>query len=165
MDHNTPLPNLKTDPKHGFYPWWPEDGDDWVHPEDVELARSLIPSPRIWRRDGEHGDYILLHYGDLTLRVKRTLWREAPFEGYEVGDHVEVLPHGMQNEACTGVIRDVHWDAHECGIRYRVATAEGTLLDRPFEVRDLKHVVPPEPRVQTRIEPSGEGGEEIEVME
>ena len=42
-----PLPPLKTDPKYGHYPWWPEDGDQWVHPEDIELARSMIPSPRV----------------------------------------------------------------------------------------------------------------------
>ena len=156
MSEPDPLPPLKTDPKHGYYPWWPEDGDDWVHPEDVERARALIPSPRIWRRDGESGDYLLLYYGDERLRVRRTLWREAPFEGFEVGDQVEVLPHGMKNEACTGVVRDVHWDDHECGVRYWVAAADGSVLERPLEARDLKHVEAPQPQEQARLEPSGD---------
>ena len=55
---------MKVDPKYGYYPWWPEDGNDWVHPEDVELARQMIPSPRVFRRDGEQGPFVILHYGD-----------------------------------------------------------------------------------------------------
>ena len=156
MEQENPLPDLKTDPKYGFYPWWPQDGDDWVHPEDVELARSVIPSPRIWRREGQTGDFLVLSYGDLKLRVRRTLWREAPHEGFDVGDLVEVLPHGMKNEPCTGEVRDVHWDDHECGVRYLVEAADGTMLERPLEARDLKQVEAPSPREQARMEPSGE---------
>ena len=25
------------------YLWWPEEGFDWIHPDDVELATELIP--------------------------------------------------------------------------------------------------------------------------
>ena len=64
------VPPLKTDPKYGYFPWWPEDGDGWVHPEDVAAARTMIPSHRVFRRDGSEGDYLLLHYGDVTLRVR-----------------------------------------------------------------------------------------------
>ena len=32
---------LKTDPKYGVYPWWPEDGNDWLHPDDVATARTV----------------------------------------------------------------------------------------------------------------------------
>ncbi len=62
-------PPLKTDPKYGYFPWWPEDGDAWVHPDDVATARSMIPSGRIFRRDGTEGDYGVLHYGDVPLRT------------------------------------------------------------------------------------------------
>ena len=97
-------PPLKTDPKHGYYPWWPEDGDDWVHPEDVAAARRMIPSTRIWRRDGaagRQGEYVVMHYGETRLRVRRTLWREAPYEGLDLGDWVEVRPRGLTNEPHT----------------------------------------------------------------
>lgn len=164
MESETRLPDLETDPKHGFYPWWPQDGDGWVHPEDVAEARRLIPSPRIWRRDGEQGEYVVLHYGELRLRVKHTLWREAPSEGFEVGDQVEVLPHGMSNEHFTGVIREMHWDAHEGAVRYFIEAAGGGLYDRELGARDLKHVESPKPQEEGRIEPSGEG-EELGLME
>lgn len=143
---------LKTDPKHGYFPWWPEDGDDWVHPEDVATARSMIPSPRIWRRDGEvptpGGDgstsasYVVMHYGETRLRVKRTLWCEAPYEGLDLGDWVEVRTRGLTNEPHTGTVRDRHWDEHAGVVRYLLTRANGTLLDRSYEAIDLKHIEP-----------------------
>ena len=108
-----PAPPLKTDPKYGYFPWWPEDGDDWIHPDDVATARGMIPSGRVFRRDGTEGDYLVMHYGDVTLRVRRTLWQEVEPEGLEIGDWVEVLTRGMRNEPRTGTIREMLWDDHE----------------------------------------------------
>ncbi len=105
-----PLPPLKTDPKYGCFPWWPEDGNDWVHPDDVALARSIIPSGRIFRRDSSDGEYLVMRYGEITLRVRRTLWQEVEPEGFELGDWVEVLSLGLRNEPRTGVIREMFWD-------------------------------------------------------
>lgn len=133
---------MKTDPKYGHYPWWPENGNDWVHPEDVELARSLIPSERVFRRDGEQGPYVVLHYGDLNLRVKRTLWMEVESEGFEVGDFVEVLSRGNLNTPRTCVIRDVLWDDHERGLRYLVAEGDVPIPNR-YAADDLRHAERP----------------------
>ena len=151
-----PLPPLKTDPKHGHFPWSPEDGDGWVHPEDVELARSVIPSPRIWRRGGVHGDFVVLHYGATRLRVRHALWREAPHEGFDVGDAVEVRPLGMKNDPVTGKIRDVHWDKSAEAVRYYVTVADGTLLEKAFAVEDLKPVEAPSPRAEGYVESCGD---------
>jgi hypothetical protein len=134
-------PPLKTDPKYGYFPWWPEDGNAWVHPEDVELARKLIPSDRVFRRDGTEGDYLLLHYGDLTLRVRRTLWQEVPPEGYELGDWVEVRSRGMRNEPRTGILREMLWDDWARGIRYLI-WEKGVPIERCYSRDDLRHVEP-----------------------
>jgi hypothetical protein len=147
------LSELKTDPKYGVYPWWPEDGDAWVHPEDVGLARSVLPSPRVWRREGEQGPFVVLHYGAVKLRVKRTLWLEVAPEGFDVGDLVEVLSRGMANEPRTGAIRDMHWDAGERVIRYFVEEA-GTPVPNGYVAGDLRHVEPAVPREEVVIEPA-----------
>jgi len=138
------LPDLKTDPKYGYYPWWPEDGDDWVHPEDVSLARDMIPGPRVFRRDGQRGEYVVLHYGDLRLRVKRTLWQEAPYEGFEIGDWVEVLSRGQLNAPRTGVIREMHWDGRSHSMRYFIEE-NGAPIPKPYSAQDLRHVEPTGP--------------------
>lgn len=163
-----PLPPLKTDPKYGYFPWWPEDGDDWVHPDDVALARSMIPSPRVWRRDGtvpaSPEDYVVMHYGDVQIRARRTLWRELRPEGFDIGDHVEVRTKGMTNEHLVGHVRDVHWDEHAGALCYYLIAADGRPVDRHFTAGDLKHVEVTSPREQSRLEPSG-GEEELEIDE
>lgn len=143
---------LNTDPKYGYYPWWPEDGNDWIHPEDVEQARSLIPSPRVFRRDGASGEFIVLHYGDQRLRVRRTLWRELQWEGFDIGDLVEVRPRGMQNEPRTGVIRDMLWD-HHTGQMHYLLDGPDLPYDKPLTSSDLKHVDPTKEQEEVRIEP------------
>jgi hypothetical protein len=132
---------LKSDPKYGFYPWWPEDGDGWVHPEDVKLARSLIPSPRIFKRDGERGEYVIIHYGPLKLRVKRTLWREAPWEGFDMGDMVEVMSRAAVNTWRTGTIREMRWNSRWNKIHYYIDEA-GQPIPKAYSREDLRHVEP-----------------------
>jgi hypothetical protein len=133
---------MKTDPKYGYYPWWPENGNDWVHPEDVALARQLIPSPRIFRRDGEVGPFVVLHYGPVQLRVERTLWQEVAWEGLDIGDWVEVLPRGYRNTPRTAVIQEILWDGPLRGVRYQVAEND-QLIPNMYGAEDLRKVEPP----------------------
>lgn len=145
-------PPLKTDPKYGYYPWWPEDGEAWIHPQDAETARELIPSGRIFRRDGEQGEMIVLHYGSKRLRVRRTLWCEVEPEGFEIGDLVEIVPRGMRNEPRTGVIREMVWDGDAEAIRYQINEA-GVPVETFYSRNDLVHVTPREDQEEVRIEP------------
>lgn len=135
------LPNLKTDPKYGFYPWWPEDGDDWVHPEDVAAARHTIPSPRVFRRDDGHGPFVTLRYGQLQLRVKPTMWQEVPWEGYDVGNWVEILSRGQKNTPRTGVIREMEWEPRSRSMRYYIDEA-GSPVPNAYTAEDLRRVEP-----------------------
>jgi len=141
-DISLPEISPKGEPRYGYYPWWPEDGDDWVHPEDVELARQCIPSMRIYRRDGKQGDYVVLHYGDECLRVRHTLWQEIASEGFEIGDWVEVLSRGYRNTPRTGTIREMLWDSTSRGIRYQVLEKDQPIA-KLFSADDLRHVEPP----------------------
>lgn len=136
-----PLAPLKPEPKYGFYPWWPEDGDDWIHPRDVSLARSNIPGPKIFKRDGQRGEYVIISYGVLRLRVKRTLWREAPWEGFDMGDWVEVMSRGAVNTWRTGTIREMHWDVRWNRIRYYI-DENGQPIPKAYSREDLRHVEP-----------------------
>jgi len=138
------LPPLKTDPKYGYFSRWPEEGDDWLHPDDVAAARALIPSGRIFRRQGREGEYGRMHYGDVTLRVRPTLWQEVAPEGFEIGDWVEVRTRGLANEPRTGTIAEVMWDDHAGGIRYQIVE-NGQRIETSYTRDDLKHVDPTPP--------------------
>lgn len=156
--------DLKTDPKYGYYPWWPENGNDWVYPEDVELARRLIPSPRVWRRDGAAGELIVLTYGELTLRVRRSLWRELRWEGFDLGDMVEVRTRGMQNEHRTGAICEMLWDEHAGRIFYQLHSPDEEIENAEhYTSDDLKHVEATDGRPEVRVEPPEDDGNDYEV--
>jgi hypothetical protein len=132
---------LKTDPKYGYFPHWPQDGNDWLHPEDVAIARAMIPSSRVFRRDGVVGEYFVLHYGDVTLRARPALWQEVEPEGIEIGDWVEVLSRGMLNEPRTGTIREILWDESARAIRYQISEG-GQPVDRLYAREDLQRIEP-----------------------
>ncbi len=157
------LPPLKTDPKYGHYPWWPEEGDAWIHPDDIALARTLIPSPRIWKREGNEGHYIVIHYGHLRLRLHRALWLEVEHEGFDLGDHVEILPHGMKNDAQVGTIREMHWEPHDGRIGYQILTADQTPLETWFHTEDMKPIEATLREPEFRIEPHDGLGEDLEL--
>jgi hypothetical protein len=134
-------PPLKTDPKYGYFPHWPQDGNDWLHPEDVAIARAMIPSPRVFRRDGVTGDYSVLHYGEVRIRVRPALWQEVEPEGFEIGDWVEVLSRGMVNEPRTGTVREMLWDESAGAIRYQISEG-GQPLPQLYAREDLQRVDP-----------------------
>ena len=136
-----PAPPLKTDPKYGYFPWWPEDGNDWLHPDDVAKARRMIPSGSVFRREGASGEFHLLHYGEVTLRARPALWQEVRPEGFEIGDWVEVLTRGMRNEARTGRIREIRWDEQVEAIRYQISENGQPIADG-YGYNDLRHLEP-----------------------
>jgi hypothetical protein len=107
----------------------------------VKLARSHIPSARIFKRDGQRGEYLIISYGVVRLRVKRTLWREVAWEGLDVGDWVEVQSRGAVNTWRTGVIREMRWSARWNKIHYYIDEA-GQPIPKAYSREDLRRVEP-----------------------
>lgn len=141
MNEATNPPPLKREPRYGYYPQWPQDGDDWLHPEDVELARRSLPSPRIWRREGQSGVFHIIRYGDQTLRVKPALWQESPAPAYQIGDWVEVRTRMMKNTAHTGRVVEVMWDDYQSQITYHIQEQDNP-IPNAYTADDLKPVEP-----------------------
>ena len=135
------IPPLKIATKYGHFPWWPEDGDAWIHPEDVATARRMIPSGRVFRRDEGGDGYLILRYGDVTLRVHRTLWQEVEPEGFAIGDWVEVLSRGMRNTPRTGTIAEMLWNDHEKRLEYQIVEND-QVIETLYTREDLRHVEP-----------------------
>ena len=51
-------------PDYGCIARWPEDGQGFIHPDDVAVTNKLIPSERVLRRDHFDGSYYHVRYGD-----------------------------------------------------------------------------------------------------
>jgi hypothetical protein len=114
------LPDLKRPPFHVVLLHWPRDGEDWVHPDDRQLARSLLPSDRVFCCDDTEGPYNVISYGHRVLRIEPVLWQEVPHEGLRIGDHVEVLSRWGKNWPRIAVIREIRWRESQRTIAYQV---------------------------------------------
>lgn len=112
------LPPLKRPPAYGVYRWWPEDGEDWIHPFDIGIVRQLIPGTRVFRREDLDGDYLSVTYGDIHFRVKSTIWYEVEYEGFDVGDYVEIKSRMGKAEPFIGRIKEMVWSQRYARIEY-----------------------------------------------
>ena len=130
---------MRSEPLYRVYPWWPEDGNAWVHPDDVRLARRLIPSSRVFRCAGREGSYLVLSYGALRLRVKPTLRQAIEGDGFDLGDLVEVCSRVGQNRPLVATIGDMHWNARARVIHYRLRR-RNMMLARRYTAGDLRPV-------------------------
>jgi len=123
-------------PDCGVYLVWPCEGQEWIHPDDIEHVNKWIPSSRVFRRHSFDGEYYRLQYGEQSVRVKPTMWRRVDDEGFSVGDRVEVLSHFQENEPCLGVIAEIRFDKSRNHILYSIESRE-LPLPRPFVASDL----------------------------
>ncbi len=123
-------------PDCGVYLVWPCDGVEWIHPDDVSLVESWIPSTRVFRRHSFDGTYYRLQYGEQSVRVKPSMWRRVEDEGLSVGDRVEILSHFQENEPGLGIISEMRFDKSSSRILYTVVSRE-LPLPRAFVATDL----------------------------
>ena len=141
-------------PKHGFC-LWPEDGEDWIHPNDIEVARQLIPSKRIFRKEDcsdpilKNLGYVEYSYGDRSFRGLPSLWHEVTTEGYELGDTIELKSGNGKLRPIIADIVGMYWNRHDQVIEYEMEK-NGVPQPNRYQANQfrlcMKIGVPPTPR-------------------
>ncbi len=126
-------------PDWGAYLRWPLDGDAWIHPEDLEAAQKLIPSHRVFRRSMWDGQYYWLHYGNVRLRVRPTMWYPVQPVDLEVGQQVELLSRNGENDAGIFRIREILFDPKRREIEFYLRLGELS-ISRAYSRSDLRLV-------------------------
>jgi hypothetical protein len=126
-------------PVCGAYLVWPGDGTDWIHPEDIEQASRWIPSLRVFRRHSFDGEYYRLQYGDVSIRVRPSMWHRVDDEGFSVGDQVEVLGRFQENEPCIARILEIRFDKPHNRVLYTLEARE-LPLPRSYVASDLNRL-------------------------
>ena len=117
---------LRQPTRFGVCLWWSDEVPAWVHPDDVEIADRLVPGNRIFKRQecGNFADrklgYSLISYGSERIRVLPAIWLPIKFEGFEIGDLVEIKSRLGRRRASIGEIRDIRWNRHAQRIEYFV---------------------------------------------
>ncbi len=114
-------------PQYGLMPRWPENGDAFIHPDDVSLVSRLIPSERVLRRDSYDGTYYHYRYGDLSFRMRPCLWLPIEAEGLDLADEVETIGVGMERELFIGVVTGMYYVRRKGRILYRLSRGDQTI--------------------------------------
>lgn len=126
-------------PDYGAILRWPQDGKSWIHPEDREWVEQFVPSRRVFRRESFDGEYYLLRYGAIRLRIKPCLWWKVAAEDIEIGDQVEVLSQLGQVEPLIGQISEKMYDPHQSRIYYLLRNRE-VQLTREYFYHELQRL-------------------------
>lgn len=128
--------------KHGFC-LWPDEGADWIHPQDLETATSLLPSKRIFQKTdcldpvlGQLG-YCQFQYGEISFRGLPTLWRELRSDGYEVGDTIELKSDNGRLRPLICDISGMFWSQKLQLIEYSLVR-NGLPLPRKYVATDFR---------------------------
>lgn len=142
------------------YLWWPEDAGDWIHPEDAERVRALIPSTRVFRYERTVAGRDHLRYGRSLIRIRPILFLPVEGDGFLVGDQVEVLSRLGLNRPFVGRIHAMRWEQRQRRIRYFVTRTElpharGYLAEDLRRVDDKPKLPRDEPTVRDYEPPEG----------
>ena len=136
---NTKWPDLKRADQYGVFLWWPNEGTEWIHPYDIPIALDHIPSTTVFRKSDFDEEYDQISCGDIKIRVKPALWFPVPFEGFSIGDFVEVKSEFGRNEPFVASICEMQWHVKNQQIEYRLSKA-GRRIPKKYLSSNFKHV-------------------------
>ena len=134
---------LKVLPKNGVMLWWPADGESNLHPDDVEVGKSIVPSTRVLTKtdcvdeEDTKAGYVNMAYGDVSFRIKPVLWLEIESDGFLLGDQVEIRSKFGKNQPMVVELGDMFWNRKEKRIEYHVVRF-GTPVPKMFLREDFK---------------------------
>ena len=107
-------------PDYGCIPRWPQDGQGFIHPDDVPVATRCFPSERVLRRDHFDGVYYHYSYGSVRFRLRPTMWLKVKSDGIDIGDMVETIGLGLERELLVAQVWGMYFIRRKGCILYRL---------------------------------------------
>ena len=111
-------------PDYGCVVRWPEDGEGFIHPDDVAVAAQCFPSERVLKRESFDGTFYHYRYGNTTFRLRPVMWLAVKDEGIDIGDPVEVIGIGMERDLFVARIWGMHFIRRKGRIVYRLRRSD-----------------------------------------
>ena len=137
---------LKRESKFGVCLWWSDEKPFWLHPEDVEIAKSFVPGNRVLRRsecqnfaDRELG-YSVFQYGESEFRALPAIWLEISGDGYELNDLVQVKSQYGRLDPVIATICEIKWNQNRRKIEYHLSV-NGRQVSRVFEANEIQPAI------------------------
>ncbi len=138
-------------PDYGIFPRWPEDGQGFIHPEDVAIVTRCIPSERLFRRDAFDDVYYHYTYGKIRFRLRPCLWQTIKAEGIDIGDSVETVGVGLERELFVAEIWGMYYVRRKGRILYRLRRGD-TIVPRLYTIDSMRLLTNKETVRQGEIE-------------
>ncbi len=107
-------------PDYGCIVRWPQDGQAFIHPDDVAIATRCFPSERVLRRDRFDGVYYHFRYGPLRFRLRPCMWLTVDSDGIDIGDTVETTGPSMERELFVAQVWGMYYVRRKGCILYRL---------------------------------------------
>ncbi len=123
------------------FPRWPEDGCDWIHPDDAHIAKRLLPGGRVFVHQKTDSEFQLYEYGDESFRALRRMQKRVDGDGLLVGDRVEIRSRLGRRRPQIATICDMIWDSYHERIDYRIRYRQSSSR-LPYASDEFQHIIP-----------------------
>ena len=137
QSQNKPWTGLTVPDRYGVFLWWPHEGTQWIHPDDIELCEQLIPSSRIFLCERLNAEFSRYVYGELSIRLRPSMWLEIEVDGYHIGDRVEIRSQMGKRRPRIATIEEMLFNRHAGRIEYYLRVNENR-LERPLFFEDVQ---------------------------
>jgi hypothetical protein len=124
-------------PDYGCIPRWPQDGQAFIHPDDVAIATRCFPSERVLRRERFDGVYYHYNYGKLRFRLRPSMWLRVKSDGIDIGDTVETTGAALERDLFIAQVWGMYYVRRKGCILYRLRRGE-TTIPHLFVASDLR---------------------------
>lgn len=114
-------------PDYGCIPRWPQDGQAFIHPDDVAIATRCFPSERVLRRERFDGVYYHYSYGPHRFRLRPSMWLTVKPDGIDIGDSVETIGVAMERDLFVAEIWGMYYVQRKGCILYRLKRGDTTV--------------------------------------
>lgn len=115
----------------GLYPWFNEEGEHMIHPDDIELLIRIKPYGKVFKCIAINDEYITIMYSDYKFRVKRELFNKVDSPLFTFEEKVMV----KDKEIC-GIIAEINWHHGKNEIFYLIKV-EGKKKSKRYFSCDL----------------------------
>jgi hypothetical protein len=107
-------------PDYGCFIRWPENGQSFIHPDDIATVTRLIPSPRVLQRRSFDGTYYHYQYGQVRFRLRPAMWLAVRSGGIDIGDQVETTGIGLERDRFVAIVWGMYYVQRKGCILYRL---------------------------------------------
>jgi hypothetical protein len=114
-------------PDYGCILRWPQEGQGFIHPDDVPVATRCFPSERVFRRNRFDGVYYHFSYGRLRFRLRPTMWLAVKPDGIDIGDAVETTGVLLERELFVAEVWGMYYVQRKGCILYRLRRGASTV--------------------------------------